>query len=203
MRELTVQARQRAGQRRSRRPEAEAGGTLGEAPPPERDATGRKLRHLGERDGPDELAIGAAVSGRLDEGRLVHLVAEVLSTPLGGRRTTFYATRSAVSLVIPLLLLALTVPLVVALLRANELFCLEVRGKRVRIARGRIPQGLLDQVVDIVGRKPAHATLRAVVEDGRARMYADGELSEAQRQQLRNVLSMWSVPKIRNAPRPR
>jgi hypothetical protein len=108
------------------------------------------------------------------------------------------------SLIIPLLLLALSIPLVLALLRANELFCLDVRGERVRIVRGRIPQGLLDEVIDIVTRPAVErATLRGVVEDGRPRMYVEGELSEAQRQRLRNVLSMWSVPKIRNAPKPR
>jgi hypothetical protein len=108
------------------------------------------------------------------------------------------------SLIVPLVLIALSVPLILSLLRANELFCLEVRGERVRIARGRIPQGLLDDVVDIVTASPVpQATLRGVVEDGRARIYAEGELSEAQKQRLRNVIAMWSVPKIRNAPKPR
>ena len=33
------------------------------------------------------------------------------------------------------------------------------------------------------------------------RIYADVELSEAQRQQIRNVVSAWPVAKVRNAPR--
>ena len=107
------------------------------------------------------------------------------------------------SLVIPLLLLLAAVPLVLALLRANELFCLRVRGKRVSVVRGRIPQRLLDDIGDIFARDPAEATLRAVVEDQRARIYADGDLSEPVKQRIRNTLSLWPVAKLRNAPRPR
>jgi hypothetical protein len=107
------------------------------------------------------------------------------------------------SLVIPLLLLIAAVPLVLALLRANELFCLRVRGRNVRVIRGRIPQGLLNDIVDVFEKAPAETTMRALVEDGRARVYVDGELSEGVRQRLRNVVAMWPVAKIRNAPRPR
>ena len=107
------------------------------------------------------------------------------------------------SLVIPLLLLLAAVPLVLALLRANELFCLRVHGAKVRVLRGRIPQGLLDDIVDVFARAPADTAVRAVIEDGRARLYVEPELSEAVRQRLRNVVALWPVAKIRNAPRPR
>ena len=107
------------------------------------------------------------------------------------------------SLVIPLLLLLAAVPLVLALLRANELFCLRVRGKRVSVVRGRIPQRLLDDICDIFAKNPAEATLRVVLEDQRARVYADGDLSDPVKQRLRNVVSLWPVAKIRNAPKPR
>ena len=103
-----------------------------------------------------------------------------------------------------LLLLVLTAPLVVALLRANELFCLRLRGGRIRIVRGRIPQRLLDDVGDVLGDPPvAEGTLRGVSEGGRVRLYPDADLSDAQRQRLRNVIGQWSVTEVRNAPRPR
>jgi len=103
-----------------------------------------------------------------------------------------------------LLLLVLTAPLVVALLRANELFCLRFGGGRIRIARGRIPQRLLDDIHDVVRDPPeVKGTLRGVSEGGRVRLYADADLSDAQRQRLRNVIGQWSVTQVRNAPRRR
>jgi hypothetical protein len=103
-----------------------------------------------------------------------------------------------------LLLLLLTAPLVVALLRANELFCLRLGGGRIRIARGRLPQRLLDDLRDVLRDAPAaRGTLRGVSEGGRVQLYADADLSDAQRQRLRNVIGQWSVTQVRNAPRPR
>jgi Protein of unknown function (DUF3634) len=103
-----------------------------------------------------------------------------------------------------ILLLLLTAPLVVALLRANELFCLRLGGGDVRIARGRIPQRLLDDIRDVLRETPAlKGTLRGVSEDRRVQLYAEAELSDAQRQRLRNVVGQWSVTQVRNAPRPR
>jgi hypothetical protein len=107
-------------------------------------------------------------------------------------------------LAIALLLLLAVVPLVVALLRANELFCLRLRGGRVRIARGRIPQRLLDDIADVLrSEAAAEGTLRGVSEEGRVRLYAEAELTDATRQRLRNVVGQWSVTQVRNAPRRR
>jgi uncharacterized protein DUF3634 len=111
-----------------------------------------------------------------------------------------------VELVLPLLLLAiLTIPLGVAMSRANELFVLRVRSGAVRIARGRIPQRLLDDISDVVkGTGAADADIRAVVEGGRPAVYAFGrDLPQHLRQRLRNVISPWQVSQIRTAPRPR
>src|SRR6478735_2428985 len=96
-----------------------------------------------------------------------------------------------------LLLLVLGVPLVVALLRINELFLVRVRGGQVRVARGRIPQALLNDFAEIL-RDPLleEASLRGVVEDRRLRIYAEGPLSEGQRQRIRNVVAGWPVAKI-------
>jgi hypothetical protein len=107
------------------------------------------------------------------------------------------------ALIIPLLLLVVAIPLVVMLVRANELFCLRVSGTRVAVVRGRIPQRLLDDLADVFRAAPAEVVLRGVSEGGQARVYADGEVSEAVRQRIRNVLAQWPVVRIRNAPRPR
>jgi hypothetical protein len=105
-------------------------------------------------------------------------------------------------LAIALLLLLLTIPLVVGLLRANELFCLRLQGGKLRRARGRIPQGLLNDLADILRDPPLdRAVLRGVVEDRRVRIYADGALTDAQRQRIRNVVAQWPVARVRNALR--
>ena len=107
-------------------------------------------------------------------------------------------------LALALLLLLVTGPLVVALLRANELFYLRLSGGTIRVARGRIPQRLLDDVADVLRDPPvAEGSLRGVSEDGRVRLYAEAELSDGQRQRLRNVIAAWPVVRVRNAPRPR
>lgn len=107
-------------------------------------------------------------------------------------------------LAVALLLLLVTVPLVVALMRANELFCLRIRAGRIRIARGRIPQRLLDDIGSVVADPPVdEGTLRGVSEGNRVRLYPDAQLTDAQRQRLRNVVGQWSVTQVRNAPRPR
>lgn len=107
------------------------------------------------------------------------------------------------SLVIPLLLLVLSIPLVIALVRINELFVIEVSEGKAKVLRGRIPPGLLDDIDDIVSRLevPA-ATIRAVSEDGRAAIYVHGKgLPRGLRQRLRNTISQWPLAKIRSAPK--
>ncbi len=108
------------------------------------------------------------------------------------------------SLLIPLALLALAVPLVVALLRANELFFVRVEGRNVRLLRGRLPQRLLDDIVDVLRAAPVgRGAVRVVVEDRRARVHVEGDISPEQAQQLRNTVSMWPIAKLRAAPRRR
>jgi hypothetical protein len=107
-------------------------------------------------------------------------------------------------LLIVALALAVTVPLVVALLRANELFFLRVRDGRIHIARGRIPQGLLDDIGDVLADpRVTSGTLRGVSEDGRVRLYPEADLTEGQKQRLRNVIAQWPVTRVRNANLPR
>ena len=103
------------------------------------------------------------------------------------------------------ILAVLAIPLAVAIWRSNELFCLEVDGRRVRFVRGRIPQRLLDDLADVLRRPPvSHARLRAVSEDRRPRIVvSSGNVGEGQLQQLRNVLGTWELAKIRAGGKPR
>ncbi|AKT36967.1 DUF3634 family protein [Chondromyces crocatus] len=105
-------------------------------------------------------------------------------------------------LAVPLALLLLAaLVLAIGIARANELFCVRVQGRHVRLLRGRLPQRLLDDIVDVLRAQHIHrATVRAVVEDRRPRVYVDGDISPEQSQRLRNVVSMWPLAKIRNAP---
>jgi len=106
------------------------------------------------------------------------------------------------TLLVALAFALLCVPLVLALVRANELFFLRIRDGRVSVARGRIPQRLLDDIGDTV-RGVDRATLRGVNEGQRPRLYAEGDLSPEQKQRLRNLIGTWTVPQIRTAPRAR
>jgi uncharacterized protein DUF3634 len=107
-------------------------------------------------------------------------------------------------LVLAIALLLASAPLVLAIVRANELFLLRVRNGAVRVVRGRVPPRLFDDVTDVV-RHPVvlRADLRAVSEGGRPRLYAEGELSPEHKQRLRNVIGTWTVQQIRAAPRVR
>jgi hypothetical protein len=107
-------------------------------------------------------------------------------------------------LALALLLLLVCMPLVLSLLRANELFYLRLGPGKIRIARGRIPQRLLDDIGDVLRDPPVTAgTLRGVSEDARVRLYPEADLTDGQRQRLRNVIAAWTVTQVRNAPRPR
>jgi hypothetical protein len=115
-----------------------------------------------------------------------------------------YRDGAMMPLLLALVALVMSAPLVLALVRANELFFVRIRDGNVRLVRGRVPPRLFDDVADVV-RKPAvpRAELRAVNEGGRPRLYAEGELSAEHKQRLRNVIGAWSVQQIRNAPRGR
>jgi hypothetical protein len=108
-------------------------------------------------------------------------------------------------LLIPLLLLILCIPLVLGLLRINELFFLRVRNGKLRLVRGRIPPRLLADIEDIVEMTAVRAAdVRAVIESGSPAIYVHGEkVPRAFRQRLRNTISLWPLAKIRNAPKRR
>lgn len=101
---------------------------------------------------------------------------------------------------IPLIFVALLLPAVVVFRRMGELFVVEVRGRDVVAVRGRIPGRLLDDLGDVL-RAQDGLRLRAMVRDNRAELdVVRGELDAGMRQRLRNVISLWPVAKIRNAP---
>jgi hypothetical protein len=95
-------------------------------------------------------------------------------------------------------------PLIIAIRRGTELFLVKVRGGAAVFSRGRMPQGLLDEIVDIV-QTPAveRAELRAVRRGGQPELVARGDLSAAQLQRLRNVLGRYSVQRIAAGGKPR
>ena len=108
------------------------------------------------------------------------------------------------ALFVPALLLLLSVPLVVAMMRSNELFLLRVRGDQLVRVRGRIPQRLFDDLAGIVGRAGlSDVELRCIIEDGRPRLYGGGEdeVPRPVRQQFRNAIGQWQVAAIRQAPK--
>lgn len=105
---------------------------------------------------------------------------------------------------VPILLLAalILVPLAVALLRANELFCLRFERGALHVVRGRIPQRLLNDLGEILrDPPPRRAMLRGVIEDRRPVVHARGPLTDAQRQRIRNVVSTWPLARIRSLSR--
>ncbi len=93
-------------------------------------------------------------------------------------------------------LLAL-LPVIWAVRRSTELFVIKVRDGEAHFFRGHIPQGLLDEIEDVVGApRVAHVDLVVVRRDGRPELSARGELHPDQAQRLRNVLGQYSVQRI-------
>ena len=111
-----------------------------------------------------------------------------------------WGLRSRVLVAVVLLLLAS--PLVVAILRANELFVVNIEQGEARLVRGRVPPRLLADVGDVV-RSVERARLHCVNEGGKPALYSEGTLSPAEKQRLRNVVGAWTVAQIRAGARKR
>lgn len=101
---------------------------------------------------------------------------------------------------VAVVLLLVASPLVIAIMRANELFVVKIEEGKARLVRGRVPPRLLAEVSDVV-----HAVVRAKVhcvnEGGKPTLYSEGMLSPEQKQRLRNVVGAWSVAQIRTGTR--
>lgn len=103
------------------------------------------------------------------------------------------------------LLLALTflallsVPFVVSLRRATELFVIRVSEGAPRLVRGRLPGRLFADVADVLRRAGVRtARVRVVVEGGVPRVIAEGLGSAGVAQQLRNVVGAYRIAELRN-----
>ncbi len=101
-------------------------------------------------------------------------------------------------LVAVLVLLLLASPLVLAIRRSNELFCLDLRGGRLTLRRGRIPPSLRDDMAAVLRTsRERRAVIRAVTIDRVLRLEARGEITAEELQQLRNVLGTYPLAKLR------
>jgi hypothetical protein len=92
----------------------------------------------------------------------------------------------------------------VAARRAITVCLAEVREGRLEVVQGGVAPGILADLADVVARPPvAKATLRIVRADGLAELRISGEMSDAQRQQLRNVVGSVPLARLANTPRRR
>ncbi len=79
---------------------------------------------------------------------------------------------------------------------------IDVKNGRAKVRRGGIAPRILADIGDVVRRPPiARATIRIVRDAGRAQMKMTGDASDAQRQQLRNVIGSVPLAKLVNARR--
>lgn len=80
----------------------------------------------------------------------------------------------------------------------NTLFVLSVRNGHLLVVRGRVPPGFLNDIEGIVRNVP-RATIRAVKDQGHARLSASG-VDERVLQRLRNSFSLYPAARLRAAP---
>jgi len=101
-----------------------------------------------------------------------------------------------------LILILVSIPLLLSIRRSNELFCLDVARGKAHRRRGHLPQGLLDDVEEVV-RRPVvrRASIRVTQERGRPRVYVRGKMPDGQLQRLRNVVGAYPVAKIKGGKR--
>lgn len=86
--------------------------------------------------------------------------------------------------------------------RARILFEVEFRAGHLWRARGRIPPKLLHDFMDVTPRKPdTRLFIRCLVERDRARLVARGNVTDDLTQQLRNLLGLWPLVRLRSAPK--
>ena len=86
--------------------------------------------------------------------------------------------------------------------RANQLCELRVENGRCRLAAGRAPANLVDEVDDIVKRAGVEvATFRVVVESGEPRLLPNPAVSEAVNQQIRNCVGQYRIGRFRTGKR--
>jgi hypothetical protein len=104
-----------------------------------------------------------------------------------------------------IVVVAVVVLLGVLYWRAREaitICVIRVRDGRAKIARGGMAPRVFADLADVVRRpRIARATIRVVRNRGYAKVEIDGDASDAQRQQLRNVIGSVPLAKLVNARR--
>lgn len=102
-----------------------------------------------------------------------------------------------------LLVIVSVVALVIHAGRTRALFELHVRKGKTTLKRGRIPPALFEALSDVMrSARVERAQLRVIREQGAARVEGSG-LSEGTLQRARNVVGMYPLARIVNAPGPR
>ena len=105
-------------------------------------------------------------------------------------------------LVTALVLVAALVALRTAARAAVTVCVLDVRDGKARVTRGGLSGPVLLDIADVVARpRIERATLRIVRSSGRAQLEVHGSVSEAQRQQLRNVVGTVPLARLARARR--
>ncbi len=90
----------------------------------------------------------------------------------------------------------------IAARNATTICVLEIDRGKVAMTRGAIIQRVLTDIGDVVRRpKVTRATVRIVRSRGHAVLEMKGDLSDAQKQQLRNVVGSIPLAKLVNARR--
>lgn len=87
--------------------------------------------------------------------------------------------------------------LVAAAFRSNELFRIVVEGGQPRLARGRLPPALFDDLCVVIRRENLQeAVIRVVLQGGEPRLALRADANAAA-QALRNVLGQFSLVQLR------
>jgi hypothetical protein len=85
---------------------------------------------------------------------------------------------------------------------ARTLFELGIRSGRLVRARGRMPQGLLNDVLVVLSRhNETRLVIRCRIERDRACLSTRGPVTDDEAQQLRNLLGLWPLARLRAAPK--
>lgn len=107
--------------------------------------------------------------------------------------------------VVPIAIALLSLPLLFALARANELFVVRWDGKQLLRVRGAVPPRLQADLADVLGNRrgpaPAGVQVRVVVESERPAVKVQGALVPEMTQRLRNTVGSWPVARIRSLGR--
>ena len=123
-------------------------------------------------------------------------------------RTSMSIPIRVMSLPIESLALLLPVLLVLAVVlaarRALTLFVVEIRNGHIVRATGRIPPSLLNDFLVVCPPGHDHRIIISCrIEQGRARLTARGPVTGDSLQQLRNLVGLWPLPRLKSAPRVR